>query len=220
MTTAFQLQDDSQLANTFKKLATTLSLLLRREGIYNPAFHPGTPHFNAMPRHQKEYVLQHLEFYNSLCMEHQAEQQSLRDSQKFTWRALKKFGIAPPADLLNRISSKNVVEIYSTDHIQIFRNFEFFDCCSYTLEDLFCLEWWRLFQRDAAINDALTKMSQELLAGRAPEGFFQPLPRHTVIEALAPERFHIDFFMQHLLPLYKNKHVEAVISIVDAEVLE
>jgi hypothetical protein len=212
--------DDFQNETSFMNLSTQLSAFLRQEGISNRAYNPGLVHFKALDAEKKRAALRHLEFYNSLCLDHQMQQQALRDSQKFTWRALSKFGFTPPSDLLNKISREDVVEIYSEDHIQLFRNFEFFEVCSYTLEELFCIEWWNLFVRPPEINGQLLNMAHQLLAGKAPKGFQGGVPVHVLTEASSESRFAIHFDMQYLMPLYRNKRVEALISIVKAKVVQ
>jgi hypothetical protein len=219
MTLRSPLHDDLNYENSFVALSTQLSQFLNLEGIASRPYAADLPHFKKLSLTKKRAVVTHLESYMSLCVDHQMERQALRDSKKFTWRALQKFGFTPTSDFLDKISNADVVEIYSEDHTQLFRNFEFFSFCSYTLEELFCLEWWNLFRRDPKVDVQILAMANQIFAGKAPEGFCKNLETHILEEAQSQDRFKIKYEMQCYLPLYKNRRVEAVVSIVRAELV-
>lgn len=208
---------DNQLENQFITVATNLHELLAKEGIKNAAYLEGTPYFSALDEQKKRAIIEHMELYYQLCAEHHAEGQALRDSQKFTWRALVKLGWVPSANLMDTIGSGDIVEIYSDEQVQLFRNLEFFDFCSYTLEELFCVEWYRLFARDESVSRDILKMLEEIYSKKHPEGLTMPLPYHIVVESLSRDRFSMDFCMKFIAPLYKNKQIVGVVCVEQAK---
>ncbi|RYZ71389.1 MAG: hypothetical protein EOP09_04715 [Proteobacteria bacterium] len=212
--------DASELESSFINLSNQLSDLLKNEGIHKVAYAPGLPLFRALSLERKTRLLSHLQSYNTLCVEHQIDRHSLRDSKTFTWRAMMKFGLTPDSELMDKITNEDVVEIYSEDHTQLFRNFEFFGISSYTLEQLFCLEWWSLFERDDAHSVQILSLVNQMFAGRAPLGFSRVVPAHIVTEKCSEGRFRVNYEMQHFAPLYRNKRVEAIISIVRGTALD
>lgn len=206
--------DDQTLKQQFTEISTALVSLLSAENFKTKAYRDEKlPHFSVLSTAKKIEVINHLEVYYNLCAEHLGEGQALRDSKRFTWRALVKMNLTPLSDLLNRITAGDIVEIYSCDNIQLFRNLEFFDVCSYSLEELFCVEWYRLFRRDQQITDLLGQKVQELLEYKYPEGIVGPLPEHIVTETFSDEKFQSNFFMKVLAPLYQNKRIAAFICI-------
>ena len=130
-----------------------------------------------------------------------------------------KFGFTPPADMLSKITDEDIVEVYSEDHTQLFRNFEFFSVSSRTLEELFCLEWWTLFQRDDVHSMKMLAMATQIFAGAAPEGFSHAVPEHSIAEALSQDKYRVNYHMQHFIPLYGNKRVEALVSVPKGRIL-
>ncbi|WP_413291110.1 hypothetical protein [Bdellovibrio sp. HCB337] len=210
-----KLQDDDQtLKLRFTEISSALVDLLCIENIKTKAYRDeGLPHFSVLSTAKKIDVIDHLEVYYNLCAEHLSEGQALRDSKRFTWRALVKMGLAPFSDLLNRITEGDIVEIYGCDNTQLFRNLEFFDVCSYSIEELFCVEWYRLFQRDNKISDLIGQKVKELLDYKHPEGLEGPFPEHIVTEIFSDEKYQSKVFMKVVAPLYQNKRIAAFICI-------
>lgn len=207
------LQTNQQLEQKFSALTTALINLLAKEGVKNQPHLEGLPCFSKLNDVEKEVAIQRVETYYQLCSEHVAEGQSLRDSKTFTWRALVKMGLAPLSDFLNNIGDDDIVEIYSYDEIQMFRNLEFFDLCTYTLEELFCLQWYRLFVRAPEIAAAISNIAVEIFSKKHPHGLFEPLPPHIVTQPLAQEKVAVDFLIRYIGPLYQDKQVPAIICI-------
>lgn len=212
-------QQEMILQENFLQLSLALVALLRKEGLKTESHLEGLPHFSQLGLEEKQTAIDRVKFYHDLCFDHVSEGQSLRDSKRLTWRALVKLGLSPGSNLLDRIESDDVIEVYNPDQVQIFRNLEFFDICSYTLEELFCIQWWRLFRRDEAVSGSIIKLVEDLYQRKYPDGAASPLPQHTVVECLSREKTNINFFMKFIGPLYKNKQIEAVICIEQAQLV-
>lgn len=209
-----KLQDDQTLKLQFTEISSALVELLSAENFQTKAYRDeNLPHFSLLSTDKKIEVINRLEVYYNLCAEHLGEGQALRDSKRFTWRVLVKMNLVPTSDLLNKISDGDIVEIYSCDNTQLFRNLEFFDVCSYSLEELFCVEWYRLFHRDEHISKMIGQKLQELLDYKHPEGFENAFPEHTVTEIFSDEKFQSLVFMKLVAPLYQNKRIVAFICI-------
>lgn len=204
---------EKQLEQQFTTVATSLSLLLQNEGLKTKAFMGELSYFKQLTESEKHVALEKLNFYYELCLEHVVENCSLRDSKRFTWRALVKLGLSPNSDLLERLEDGDIVEIYDSQQVQLFRNLEFFDFCSYTLEELFCLEWWRLFKRDEAISNTILRLVNEIYQRKHPNGVSDPFPPHLVVESLSRDKFNVDFYMKQISPLYRKRRVEGLICI-------
>ncbi|WP_413289430.1 hypothetical protein [Bdellovibrio sp. HCB337] len=210
---------NTQLENQFATASTKLIELLSKEGVKNQAYLEGLPYFSQLNEEQKRTAVERLEGYYELCSEQLSEGQPLRDSKRFTWRALSKFGLVPTSNLLETIGDGDIVEIYNSEQVQVFRNLEFFDLCSYTLEELFCLEWYRLFRRESEVSSAIVAMVDELYAKKYPEGLSSPLPHHIVAESISREKITLNFFMKFIAPLYKNKQVAGLVCIEQAAII-
>lgn len=216
---AAQGQDELGLTSEFKVLADDLAMLLQAAGLKTKAYHEGTPYFAALTVDKKMVVLEHLRFYRDLCAEQLQEGKSLRDSQTFTWRALKKCNLVPNANFLSQVTSGDIVEIYNESGIQLFRNLEFFELCSYTLEDLYCCEWWRLYRRSDRVINILMNCCSEIFANEHPQGVHYPVHKHELEEIASIDRNRICMDVKFVGPLYTKKSIKALICIEAARFL-
>lgn len=203
----------------FKKIALDISLMLRAEGKTVRPFVPGLPYFSKLSIEKKKYAIEQLRFYQDLCHSQLAEGYKINDSLSFTWRAFRKLGLVPNSDLFSHITNDDIVEIYSKDHVQLFRNFAFFDCCSYTLEELYTYEWWSLFERDEEITQKILKETHRVFSGEVEGTFVPDVPKHALREARSAERFSLSCEIRRMAPVYRNKRPDAVIVLERAEIL-
>lgn len=189
---------DSQAQDAlFKAQAQKLSFILASEGVYVRTFAPGLPHFSQLSVERKCLANKNLGFYIELCREHMSEGYSLKDGASFLWRAFHKLKLIPRSDLFNYFHEDSVIEIYSIDNVQLFRNLNFFKYCSYTLEELHSQEWWLLFERNAQILGMVHEYAMKFVTGELTENVGLNIPRHTVRELASAELLEteVDFVM-------------------------
>lgn len=211
---------DSHLLNRFILVSESLVRLFQQESLTLRPYLPGTPYFLNLSLAKKTDVVTHLEFYRDLCQSQVAAGESLRHNKQLTWRALSALGLKPSSDLFNHIEDGDILEIYTRDHFQIFRNLNFFDVCTYSLEELFCLEWWKLFSREQSIINSLMDIANHLLSDSCHQGFKPDVQAHVLTEILTPEKCQIEYMMLYCAPLFKNRRNEAFICIERARVVE
>lgn len=111
------------------------------------------------------------------------------NSKKFLWRALQSLGLVPLDTLFAQISDDDIIEVYSSEGIQIFRSFSFLESISYTIEDLIVYPWHDLFIREAKITEllidqAVRLFNREILETRPNEINYD----HIIVEANSIEK--------------------------------
>ncbi len=195
------------------ELADALCFLLAKEGIHRNAYSEGLPHFSKLSNDHKLKAINHLQFYYDLCMEQVSEGYALKDSPSFTWRALKALGYTPTSDLFEKMKDHHVVEIYSSEGVQVFRSLTFFKHCSYTFEEIHSLEWWTLFDRPAEISQTILDATVKIFTGATKDIFDPGVPAHLVKETQSEERLLNTFKMDWIGPLFHHKRAEAVICL-------
>jgi hypothetical protein len=205
---------------TFKKLTTKISFLLSAEGVKIRPYVDGLPHFTKLPYEKKQSVIDYLQFYCNLCVSQVSEGYRIKDSSSFTWRALRQLGLVPRSDLFQHMTDEMVCEIYSPDHVQLFRNFKFFEFCSYSLEELHCIEWWFLYERDAEINALIMDQGLKVATGEIPENIVPNIPRHILRERDSMDKISLSFEFTLFGPLYQSKKACALILLGRGTVLE
>lgn len=207
---------DRILIQNFKEIAAQTSRLLATGGVKVKAYKDQLPYFSALDLAGKREVLTKITFYHDLCAEHVSDGHSLKDTPSFTWRALKKLGLAPTSNLFSEMREDDVIEVYSLENVQLFRNFRYFEFCSYTLEEIYCLEWWNLYQRDDDIMPKFLAFIERIVKGEYPQGVEPGLDSHVVKEAQSEEKLVMDYFLRWVGPLYEDKKIVAFIVLEEA----
>jgi len=111
------------------------------------------------------------------------------NSKKFLWRALQSLGLIPLDTLFSQISDDDMIEVYSSEGIQIFRSFSFLETISYTIEDLIVFPWHDLFIREAETTELLIDQAVRLFKGEICETRPNEINYdHLIVEANSIER--------------------------------
>jgi len=64
------------------------------------------------------------------------------------WTFLVSNKLKYPINLFDHITEGDILEVYDTQNKQIFRSYEFFKHCTYSLDELFSIPWNELYYRD------------------------------------------------------------------------
>ncbi|MCB0366950.1 MAG: hypothetical protein H6624_02560 [Bdellovibrionaceae bacterium] len=105
------------------------------------------PYFSALSEGQRRLVRNDLASYVAICQEALDAGISLKNTGELTKMALNSMGLTPTKEVLSLISDQDVVDVYNCEHQQIFRSFQFFSFCRYSIEELYCRPWPDLIQR-------------------------------------------------------------------------
>lgn len=212
-------EDDSYLVDEFRILTEDICAMLATGGLKRRPYKPGLPYFRKLSPERKDHVFRNLDFYRTLCSEHINEGYKIQDSKSFTWRALNKLNLVPPSDMFDKLLDEDIVEIYSSESIQLFRNFRFFEVCSYSLEELCCIEWWHLFDRDQEEAKNMVAEIGRLLKGEIRGGFAPDVRPHVTSETQSEEKLVMDYEMRWIAPLTTNKAISGYIVLEKAILL-
>lgn len=139
------------------------------------------------------------------------------------WTALKLFGHPNGNDdLFMNIEETDVIEVYRYDGIQVFRNLNFHDICSYELAELFIYSWDELYYRNNEYVDLLSSAAQKAFSGKHRGVIpFEIESAHSIYELFSPKRFKINIAFKFFYPLCnKSGQVEYCVVISDTKVVE
>lgn len=200
----------------FKRSALKLSAICSTQNIRVRPFVEGLPHFGKLSSDRQLDIIKNIKFYLELCEEQMSEGQSLRDNLSFTWKALRKLGYSPKSDLFSLIKDDDIIEIYNNESRQLYRNLRYYDFCSYSIEELYSLEWWNLFSRDAEITMKLIEESGKIFNGEVDTHIFSETGEHMVKELASVDRLSNRYRAKLLSPLMLNKKAEAMMVVIEA----
>lgn len=211
-----EVDPNRELTDSFKKIVLEISGYLAKGGLKVVPFRTGTPFFRALPVEQKLQIVERAGFFRDLCAEHSEEGYEITDSPSFTWRALSKLGLTPSSDLFSHMTNQDIVEVYSEDNVQIFRNFRYFEFCSFSLEEVYSREWYHLYQRDQDLLPQIGVMIERLKSEEGRSGFVPGLPDHVVQEVDSDENLKMDYSLRWTAPLFAQKRFAGFILLEQA----
>lgn len=180
---------DLDLCDQFRTRLEFVAAIANKQGLdLKPYESSSLPVFSSLPLELKETVLNSIDFFVTVCNETLAAGEDAVTSQQLTWRAMRHFGFLPSQDLIARITSDDIVEIFDLNHVQIFRNFQFYRYSSYHLEDLYCRPWMELFRRpDPSVAMKLGQTLIEALTVKARGLIELEVGEHLVEETCSPK---------------------------------
>lgn len=183
------LRKESRQVAEFKTLLEDFCKMVHAEGIQlTPYEGTGPGHFSRLPEDKQFGLLALFRKYVELCSEVIAEGTSLRDDRVLVWRMMQKLKLHPPSDLMEQIRDDEVIEIYNSDFVQVFRNMRFFEICSYSLDDLLCRPFWELVNREDSVTALVVKEATVLLNGSVAGLYYFDIPEHSLFEIDSPGR--------------------------------
>lgn len=210
--------DPIQLKQEFVDLTQQLSEILKSQGILKkPFLEPSVPHFSALPQNKAEVITHHLRIIVEVYQECVASESKI-DTKKALWRFFAKTGITPDATVMDKIESHNVVEIYNTEHISIFKNLVFFDKISMNIEEIFCLPWWELMSISKVGYLYFIEMGVRLASGSIRHGFV-PWFHSYVFQELKGDLWKVSINIKWCAPVSYKKNRDCMLFVNEAKVL-
>lgn len=147
-----------------------LAQIVRVQGVACRAYSPkSVDRFLALPEDKKELLASQLQGVISLivtCSEvvipadEHPEKIFVEHAVKFNNLELR------DKDFWNKLQKDDVIEVYSSENIQLFRTFNFFKISSYSLLDLLTLEWFLLWERPSFVLNGLIQAATEMMQGQ------------------------------------------------------
>lgn len=186
VTNDFARSNAKLFANTLREISSALKKWEVNTIPYN---HESCEYFRSLPCEAARIVANGAE--STLASIQKAEKLNVPlvdRSHSILWWALKEMHMIPRSDVFALLEENDVVEVYNGQSIQVFRTFNLFRYLSYTLEELMCFEWFRLFERDDEITRSMLKVGDDILSGKVMRTHFPNFPSHYVTEKFSATR--------------------------------
>ena len=106
-----------------------------------------------------------------------------------------------PENMEDFIGPEDVIEVYDYRGIQQYRSFNFFNLCTYTLEDIFTHEWWHLYERNEFVTRQIGVMAGRIFANNESAPVVLDLPSHVAREIWSPGRSTLRVKQKVLFPI-------------------
>lgn len=157
--------------------------------------------YRSLSNERKEAALKASLVYSEICNDTTREGRPLSDTRMSLWSSLRHYGLIPHSDLMNYITDDMVVELYTAEGNQLYRNMKFLEVCSYTLADVFMHPWYELFERnDEMVSDIDKEVAAILMPGSST--IASTLKPHRIVEAFSEERLEIEMTFKYWSPVF------------------
>lgn len=165
--------------------------------------------------HDAKVYLESLESFDAVSATTHGPNISIKDDYKISlWSALKYFGLRPMSDLFSYLTQEKIVEVYNSQGIQIWRNFNFFEVCGYSIEEMFCYTWMERYERNDEILQQIFSIMSRFLAG---ENATIKCDIHNQIkELISTEKLTIDAHHEYVSPFYDKENRYAGFIVVSS----
>lgn len=196
------------LVQEFQGKLIQLSGLLSSEGVSVRAFsEPSLTLFEQLGLKEKQAKLKEVSTYLETCQSELSEKKTLKNTNSFVWRGLREGGFKFSSDMFTHLKDHHVIEVYDLNNKQVFRNLNFYDFVSYTLEDLYCRPWPELFHRpDTETVEKMFATLDSVLPTGQPyfntNGF---IPDHVIEERGSEEELKVLYKLECVFPVYNER---------------
>ncbi|MBC7464576.1 MAG: hypothetical protein H7256_01165 [Bdellovibrio sp.] len=199
-----ELQNDLSVqsdVSRFKKLTEDVAFMLNENRAEVVAYRdPSMNSFSMLDQARQKNSLKEIEFYKKSLEMAVSEDRTINEKQSL-WSSLKLLGLRPTSDVLDLVNSEDSVEAYDLGGIQFWRNFKFFEVCSYTLEEMFSLPWSDRYDRDDVAVKKTEEIAMNLITGKMTETIYCNI-ENILVENLSENKFVIDARHTHISPLF------------------
>lgn len=185
-----------QACTAFREISERIHRLANEAGVKIKGYHdPELPLLRTLRPSAQDRAVAALETYADTL-----DTSDLDDSvaeQRALWKAIKVFGLVPPEDLFDRLHAEAAIEMYDLEGRQIWRNFACMEVCSYTLEEIFCIELFDRYRRTPEFNAECQGKVASFLSDPASFEICDPhIAPHQLIETQSSERLILEVHHQ------------------------
>lgn len=210
----------TQLVEDFRDLADQLVQFGSRVGVRIIGYRDSRlPLFRALPFETQSSIVSELKIYLEICSETLANGHDLKNSRQLVWYAMRKLGYIPPSNMFDLVDDSYVIEVHDRELHQVFRNFVFYEYCSYSLEELHCRPWPELYKRDQGAMNSMLEVVESLLEERSSWVDCRGI-KHFISETESAFRYDMNYELVYAFGLKdKLRKVEAMLLCEKAEIL-
>lgn len=132
----------------------------------------------------------------------QEECRDLRDTQYLADFTLKELGLTASQEFFDTLDPDDLVEGYTLEQRQFFRNFQFMEICGYDLFDLLTYDWMTLYERTHMISEEILRRLDKDVFGMGRTISLMDLPSHYMKEKLSEKKQVSKVKFRHIGPVY------------------
>jgi hypothetical protein len=187
--TEFQYSNERSELSDFRRALSAIANLAVNENIPILAFKDESlPHFRNLSFEKQKETLQVVNIYAEVMAELKRDEGFVLRNSNSLWRMLGRLRLKVSDGFYSHLGDDDVVELYDLEGRQLYRSFNFFPLCTCTLEELYTIPWFELYERDEKVGATYHQSVERLVEN--PELGVRPTaaPTHIVKERLGLAR--------------------------------
>lgn len=212
----------SLLALEFKSEMRVFSEMLERYGLnISVDSQRAWQYFATLNSGQQQDMLERFQRYFSVVTDITDQGIQFNDTYQSLWRIFKKNDWMLEGDLLSRIKSTNVVEIYLADNTQFYRNANYFKYTSYSLPELMFFPWNELVEHGPSFEREIGEAAKKIFLDNVDPRTTFTLTPYIAKERYSSRRYEALLTSEFLCPVRSRstKRNEAALVVWDIEIL-
>lgn len=204
------------MKNEFIDLSVKLQKVLGREGLFVIPFEePGLPFYSSLSFEQRQQIIGQMQTLLEIANDLQAHNLKVTEPANLIRTFFKKFNLHAPTWVVDSITKYDIVDVWNLESRLIIASFNFFDICTYSLEELFCRPWAELFLREGDVHIQIFQLCRSLLNGEITQPVDMTyIPQHKVRETYyAHEDRYILLQPRIFSPVYSGSKLFGFMSV-------
>ncbi len=187
----------------FARLKNFSNLVGKFDVEIEPYSRTGVSKFKEMSLHGRSQTIRNFTQYADLLEGAAKNGINLRHEKEVLTYVLARVGLTASDSAMDLIEDGHIIEIYTAEHIQIFRNIEFMQYCNYSLLDLLTFTFFDLYERAALVTNKLLEASSRIFSSDIEVlDLRSEFPHHVLRQRFAEPKAEIELDMRYLWPLF------------------
>jgi hypothetical protein len=114
-----------------------------------------------------------------------------------------------------------VIEVHSPEGLQLFRNFNFYKYCGYSIEELYSDSWDKLYERDERVASLMFEFVNKIYGGLVRTTVAPEIPPYRARELFSSRRYEVEVKWEWGAPLFAEgtSQPKATIAIETAKLI-
>lgn len=166
-------------------------------------------------------ITKRLKIYKDVFQMASEQKEIFNDIQEkqLLWFALRSLRLAPPAEFFNILKDNHIVEVYMGTR-QVYRTFNYYSLCSYSLDELETTPWDKLFARkdptvvEKIFGDVAVSLAERRIV-------HSEIPPHSVIETASALKNEFMYKLEFVAPLtdLDQNAQDCFVAVLSAEIV-
>ncbi len=200
---------NAEYTSRFKQCALLINSIFEKNGFTVIPFRKDDlPIFSSLSPERQAEATYYIELYCAILLQSEIKNSSKDNNNADSlWVALIYLQWHQPSDFFSYLKPDDKIEIYNTQGIQIWRNFNVMRICSYSIEEMYCYTWPERYLRSDEDTNKIMSTVQKVLSHKERKVFREAIANHNVIERFSEKQFILEASHEYFCPLLDRQGI-------------